>query len=316
MKINNRKQAIDAKAIWTVGKGFKSPDQETEIILDSIIGWGTDTFDTIIKNMIIVRQICGDAYAEVIRKENGRLLNLKPLDPSSMKIVTNKKGVIIRYEQINKTEAGIGIKRFEPHEIFHLSRHRVGDEIHGVGVIESVEATLLRYNQALDDFNTVLHRNVHPPTVVEVDTEDQTEIDALVAKYEKMIKHKDVLFVPKGNVSITREGLSNNATMNPMPWIEYHKNFFFQAVGIPQIIVGGSQEFTEATAKIAYLSFQQTVEDEQRDIETQMWAQLALKVEFEFPASLENELLSDQAKDSTSGAVKPNEVTTTMEGKT
>lgn len=79
-------------------------------------------------------------------------------------------------------------------------------------------------------------------------------------------------------------------------------------MGIPQIILGGSQEFTESTAKIAYLSFQQSVEDEQRDIEAQLWAQLALRIKLEFPASLENDMLSDQAKDN-KGNITPSEMT-------
>ena len=81
---------------------------------------------------------------------------------------------------------------------------------------------------------------------------------------------------------------------------------------MPQIIVGGSQEFTEATAKIAYLAFEQTVKEEQRDIIEQVWDQLALRIELAFPASLQNELLSDTSKDEENGAIKPSEQQATM----
>jgi len=304
-QIPELKASIDAIAKWTVGKGFQS-DDETTVILDNVFGYGEDTFNTILKNMIIVRQINGDAFAEIIRNnETGQLLNLKPLDPSSIKIVANEKGLIERYEQINKTKK---ITTFRPQQILHLTKGRVADEIHGTSIIEAVEGIILKRNEALEDYQKVLHRNVYPFKVWHLDTDDQTEINAFITKVENTVRDKENIFIPKGNVEIEIPSVAQNATLNPMPFVEYLSSFFFQAVGIPQIILGGSQEFTEATAKIAYLAFQQSVEDEQRDIEAQLWAQLALRIKLEFPASLENELLSDTAKDGAEN-IQPNETT-------
>jgi len=42
-KIPEITAVIDAKATWTVGKGFKA-DEETTMLLDSIKGFGVDTF--------------------------------------------------------------------------------------------------------------------------------------------------------------------------------------------------------------------------------------------------------------------------------
>jgi len=78
--------------------------------------------------------------------------------------------------------------------------------------------------------------------------------------------------------------------------------------------LGGSAEFTEATAKIAYLAFQQSVEEEQLYIEEQILHQLFLEIELEFPASLENEMLSDQKKDVTNGATQPNDTQVNSKG--
>ena len=93
--------------------------------------------------------------------------------------------------------------------------------------------------------------------------------------------------------------------MNPLPWIGVLNNYFYQACGVSQIIVGGSQEITEATAKIAYLAFQQTIEEMQLYLEEQIGMQLGLTVEFEFPASLENEVLASQQKEETMQASTP-----------
>jgi len=93
--------AIDAKATWTIGKGFKA-NELTTLTLMSIKGTGKDTFNSIMENMIRTYHIGGDSFAEIIRDNKGQLVNIKPLDPNSIKIIVNSLGRIKRYEQINK----------------------------------------------------------------------------------------------------------------------------------------------------------------------------------------------------------------------
>ena len=71
---------IDANTTWTVGKGFTA-DPDTTMLFDSIRGWGKDSFNTIIENMIRVYHIGGDSFAEKIFSDDGRCINLKTLDP-------------------------------------------------------------------------------------------------------------------------------------------------------------------------------------------------------------------------------------------
>ena len=299
--------AIDAKATWTVGKGIKAEAEEL-FIIKLITGNGTDTFNTILENMIRTYHIAGDAYAEIIKNKRDMVVNLKPLDPSTVKIVANKEGRVIRYEQTTKGGKKHATKKFQPEEIFHLSRNRVGDEIHGQSMIDAVESIIQMRNEAMADFKTVLHRNVAPVVIWHLDTDDTTKINAFKAKVEDSRKDVENIFIPKGAVVPEVMSVAPNATMNPLPWIENLNNYFFQATGVPDIILGGSKALTEASSKIAYLAFQQTIEEEQLYIEEQVELQLGKGIELEFPASLENELLSDKAKD---GAVnvQPNETT-------
>jgi hypothetical protein len=296
------KRAIDARAMWTVGKGFEA-NPWTTTILENISGWGQDTFNTILKNMIITAQINGDAYAEIVRGEGtkekpGILLNLKPLDPGAVKIIVNREGRIIRYELTSKfgKDKDKFVQKFKPEEIFHLCRDRVADEIHGVSIIEAVKEIIDARNECVADQRKLMHRNVVPIRIWEIDTDDPTKISEFQSNVDKAVKYSENIIIPKGTVIPSVSSVAPNSTLNPLPWLEYCGNFFYQAVGIPQIIVGGSQEFTEATAKIAYLSFQQSVEDWQMDIERQVWEQLYLRIELGFPASLQNELLNDEKK--------------------
>lgn len=304
-------KAIQALATWTVGKGFETEDTNTEVILDNIRGWGEDTINSIFWNLLVNKKVYGDCFAEIIRDEKDVLINLKVLDPAKMKIIVDEKGMIKRYEQMDKIgKDGKMVNKFTPNQIFHSCNDRFADEIHGNSVIDACEFVINFKNELMDDIKTVAHRNVVPVRIIEVDTDDQTKVDKILAKYELMIKRKEAIAVPKGAVQITTEILAGN--FNPLPLINYLDNFFYRAVGVPKVIVGGSEEFTEASSKIGYLTFDQIYLREQREFEADFWNQVYLHIKFNKPASLQNELLDDQNKDKESGITKPNEMRPTM----
>lgn len=310
-KIPELRTCVDALARWTIGKGFiASPI--TELALGKIKGFGKDSFNSIIKNLYKTSLIAGDSFAEIIRDEEGYLTNLKPLDPSTIKIIANRSGVIKRYEQTSKTK-GTPNKKFDVDKIFHLSRNRNADEIHGVSLIESVEDIILMRNEAMTDYKKLLHRNVCPIRVWHLDTDDDTKIAQFKGKVQSMKENFEDIFIPKGTVETEISAVPSNATLNPLPWIDNLNHYFFQATGVPEIIVGGSQEMTEATAKIAYLAFEQTIEEEQLQIEEQIEAQLDLSIKYEFPASLRNELISDEGKEESMQAATPEDTTVNMQ---
>lgn len=301
---------IDAKATWTVGKGFTARDPYTRVILNHVAGWGKDTFNTIIENCIRNYNIGGDSFCEVMRDEEGDIANLKPLDPSTIKIIVDGKGVIKRYEQTSKIEANKTINKWNPEEIFHLARNRVADEIHGVSIVERLVPIINMKNEAMEDWKRVLHRNIDPLWIIHLDTDDETEIAAFKTKYDKARGDGEgIMYVPKDVVVPELVTVAPNASLSAIPWIDNLDAKFYEAAQVPKIIVGGAQEITEASAKIAYLAFQQTIEEEQLFVEEEVQNQLGLTIELEFPASLESELLSDKSKDKTSGAAQPNETT-------
>jgi hypothetical protein len=290
------KTAIDMRAIWTLGKGYKA-DPETTVILDHITGWGMDSFNSILKNMIVTRRIGGDSFSEIIRdEESGTIINIKPLDPSTIKTIVNQKGIIIRYEQMSKIQ-GVPPKVFRPKDIFHLTNKRVADEIHGVSDIEAIEDIIKANYESFKIQKDVIKNFSRPKLMVAMDTDEQSKINTFVEKFDDATNKGDNLFFPKGTVEPSVLAVPANSTLNINAWRDHLRNYFFQVVGIPQIILGSSGEFTESTAKIAYLAFQQSVEDEQLDIEEQVWNQLFLRIELSFPASLQNELISDKQKD-------------------
>ncbi len=314
--------AIDAVARFTVGKGFTA-DEITTMILGAIKGYGNDSFNTILENCIRTYTLGGDSFCEIITDDDGILINLKPLDPAVMKIVVNRQGLIIRYEQTSKTKAPS--KKFQPTEIFHLARNRVADEIHGVSIIPALENIIIYRNKAMADWDRVLHRNVDPMWLVKLDTDNPTKIAAIKTKLDEARGKGEIIYIPMGTVEMEQITIAPNSNLNPLPWIESLNRYFYQATGGTDIVIGATQNITESDSKMKYVAFQQTIEEEQLFVEEQLLAQLNLVVHLTFPAKLVSETISDnpKAEEQTverpevrtdEPAAEPNDTTAELEG--
>jgi len=294
------KGAIDALAIWTVGKGLET-DEQTNNLLENLTGWGEDSIQAILKNMIVQKKVFGDAFAQIVRNDNGTLINLIPMYAGDMRIVVDKKGIIKRYEQRQTTGKPI---KFKPEEILHLCNNRVGNEIHGVSVVEVCKWVIDARHEALTDNRTVMHRNKVPVRIIEVDTDDTTKRNALITEYEDAIKNGEVLVIPKGTVEIKDTTI---AIQDPIGWITYLENFFYQAVGVPRVIAS-SQEYSEASSKVGYMTFEPIYTAEQTELEADLWGQLALRVKFNRPPSLTGIMQESEQKNTGQTGFQQNEV--------
>ena len=286
-------EIINARARWTIGKGYQA-DEITIMLLDTIKGVGNDTFNTILENMIRCYHIGGDAYAEIIRDDEGNLINIKPLDVTKMGVISNNQSVIIRYDY---TQSNGKFHRFKPEEIFHISRNRMGHEVHGRGMVDVLKTLVDAMNEGIVDYKKVMHRFVMPQWKFKLKTDDTTEIAAYKTKMDAATEAGDNIYEPFDTVESELLALAPNSTLDPKSWIEHLEAAIYRAAGVPQFVVGGGTGFTEASEKISYLAWQQTIEEDQLYIEEQILSQLNLVIELEFPASLENEMLSDNKKD-------------------
>lgn len=307
---------IDRKAMWTVGKGVEA-DKKTLKVIKQIRGSGKETFNTIMDKAVKTYTMAGDYYAEIIKK-NGRLFNLKTLNPGRVQIVTDDKGFIKRYEYLgenNKVTA-----KWQPEEIFHLMWNPKGDNTHGTPTIEKLTTDnndnpgiIEMFNEAKQDMRTVFHRYVKPLIISSVDSDDETEIAAYKAKLDRAVNLGENMIVPKETVdSIERVSVPQYSTLDPLPWIQKLEKEFIKAEGIPGVILGDGEDMTEATSKILYLAFQQMVEWNQLFLEEQIEAQLGLKVEFNFPANILEDLKTDERKDGQTQGFKKSEVKPTQ----
>lgn len=293
------KTAILMKAIWTVGKGYTT-DPGTEVILDYIKGWGKDKFQDILFNMEVTKRIGGDAFCEIIRDpDKKQVINLKPLDPGSIKIVVNQKGQIIRYEQTTKTKGGI--IKFKPEDIWHMCHNRLADQIHGISDIDAMENTILADEENFRDMKKIMHRQAYPLIMFKLGTDDQNKINAFVTKMDQATAKGENIYIPDDENAVSFEVVQVALPQIIMEWRADLRNRFYRSIGLPQIVPGGGGQNTESESKVIYLAFEQIVEKDQREIEGQIWEQLGFRIDLYPPATLQQDLQRDKAKDGNQG---------------
>lgn len=296
---------VDKKAIFTVGAGWKA-DAKTTKIIKRWRGCGVDTSTTIFNNLCRVYTYGGDAMAEIIQNKRGEITNLKPIDAGSMKIVADNHGIIKWYEQSIQKTATSGsdgmpkksMKKFKPNQILHLPWQRQSDAIHGTSTVTKLLEIIKARMEVMADQKVLFHRYVKPIWIFGVEFDDESEIATFKTKVDKAVNKAENLILPKDVMnSLQRMSVPQFSTLDPLPYVRLLQEYFLIAEGVPEVILGFGRETTEASSKILYLAFEQMVKFNQLFLEEQIEAQLGLKIKFNFPASLLQELQKDEKKD-------------------
>ena len=299
--------AVNTYATWVLGKGFTT-DNETQTLLDSINGWGEDSIHAILWNMLVIKKVNGDSFAEIIRDSKGEgatgdIINIKPLDPGRMRIVVGEKGDIIGYDYLQLTKE---YQRFQPDEILHLCNNRIADQIHGTAASEPVKWVIDARNEVMRDLRRISHRSTI--RVLYVEEDDKARRENLKKDYADAINKGEVIII----LGKPNETGFQDLTMPPvelyLAQIRYYENFFYQVVGVPKAATGGTQDSTEAGSKVGLVAFDPSYIREITDLQADLWNQLAIKIEFEGQKSMMDNVQSDQAKNTSQTGFQDNDV--------
>ncbi len=303
------KSVINKLGMWAVGKGFKKDKMKKAQlkILEGIRGWGKDTFNEVIDNQVRVKHINGDSYAEIIKDDSGKLINLKPLNPGSIGHVINPQGILEGYKQRNTNGSETP---FALEKIFHLVLNRTADEIHGTGDIESLTTFLDKIKQLDEDMSVMFHRFVVPLVIWKINTDDETAMAKFKTQSKKARNGGDDMVIPETAVewSLLEPGKGVGKVIDPMNWRNKWTEEVIKGGGVPALIMAIEAGTTEASSKMVYLAWQQVIEKEQRDLEAQIKSQLGIEVKFDFPARIEENLGEDEGKDSAINKGKRSEI--------
>ena len=288
--------SVDRKAIWTVGQGFDFKGNVlSRFIKSKQLGMGKESLTAIFYNLDRTGQIGGDVLAEIIRDDSGRLINLKPLNPETIVFVTNEQGIMDRYEQT--TSVKDVFRKIDVDKIFHIPFNRIASEVHGMSEIVPIEDTIKMLKEAKLDMKKVFHRYVKPLIISVIDSDDPTEIAAFKTKLDKAMELGENLIIPKDTVTMERMSVPQYSTLDPMPWMGSLKKDQSLYQGVPEIIMGRSEDTTEAASKIVYLSMEVMIKFRQTIWNEAIKNQLGLDIKFKFPPSIQPDLLADNKKD-------------------
>lgn len=301
-KYGQLKKAIDTLGIYVVGKGYET-DVPTKVTLDHLSGWGVDTAHSILWNLFVTSMTQGNAFAEIVRLDN-KIVNLKIISPERMLIVLDEKGIIKGYEQIISK----GNKPFKTEDILHICNDRIGDEQRGTSVIECCQWVIDAIEESRRDYRVLLHRNVVPVRIIEIDTDDKTKRNAFMIEYKDAIQKGEVLIVPKGTVEIKDNQIQ---IQDPIAWIQSLENYFYLAVGIPRVIAS-PDALSEGSSKISYLIFEPIYTWRQTLLEASLFNQLGWRIKFNRPASLQDNIQSNEAKNTSQTNFQPNDMQVNM----
>ena len=301
MSTTKLKAVIKKYATWVVGLGLNA-DSRTTAILENINGSGEDTILSILWNMVIVKKINGDAYAEIIRNKTGMLINLKPLNPGTIRVVFTKKGVIKRYEQKSRTKKPNRIIKRE--NMFHIVNDRVADSLKGDSVIDSLIWNL----EAQEEARRMYRKKVKNSGIIglaKVATDNEGKITALKAPIKEGMENGTILIVPEDVVEIGEWAVKLN-TQELIAWLSYLDDEFYQILGIPKVIAGGSGNI-EGDSKISYVTFEPDYRRAIRELEDDFWNQIALRFKFNLPPSLIPQIQGNEAANTSQTRFQPND---------
>jgi hypothetical protein len=301
-KIPELQGVIDRLALWVIYGGDDADEKNEEITFkteadrtkfERITGFGKDTPEDVFYNLFRVGKISGTTIGEIIKDRANKkgLINLKPLDPQTIRVTANKFGIISKFEQITHKsgEDGQQLKPTElkPENVFYIAWNRIADEIVGISTIEKIEGIIKYRHQAMEDLSEVYHRYVVPFWLFYVDTDDEEEIDDFNTKIRKMIKERDSMTLPQGVVnSHERLSVPQHSNLDPLNWIKHLERYFLISEGVPELIAGIGRETADASSRMIYLAWRIITIANQKIYEKHIKRQLGINLRFPRPINI------------------------------
>lgn len=289
--VGEYRSAINSFSTWVIGQGYDCELKKDQVTLDKITGWGEDTTQSILWNMIVTKKFSGDSYSEKILNDKGTLINLKPLDPRRMKHIFDEKGIIIRYEY---TQANGTAHKFKPNEILHFCNDRVLDEPHGTAVTSAVEWVCEALKEAYIDWRRIMHKS--SLLIFYVDEQDTARQTTLKTEMATGIKNGDVLILTCKPEEARLEPVQAPPAQAWLIYVNNLEDKFYKQLGVSKSVISGTAENTEAAAKMDRANTDPIWTREANEVEKDIWNQLGIKIKIRRQPDIMQNVQADEAK--------------------
>lgn len=276
------RSAINAWATWVLGKGWTAGSRDS-VILESITGWGIDSFNEFMWNMLVMLKVNGDSFAQIMRSDDGTLINMKCLTPDRMTIQVAPNGRIKRYDYTDP-EKKMEVHKFQPHEIFHLCNDRIGDEIHGNSIIKAIKWIIDSRNEAMEGYRRVSHRST--VRILYADEQDATILAGLGTTYKDAVNKGYVMIMPGKRSDYDFDDLTPPPAEAFLAWMRYLESSYYKALNMPKIAVGDAEGIPESGGIMSYVTYEPQFNRAINFLQDNLWEQVGIRVKFTGPVSL------------------------------
>jgi len=294
---------LNSLCTWAFKQGWKTEDKFMEFALKNIDGNGKETFDQIIWNHANVKLGHGDSFCEIIRNNEGTLINLINISPERVKVVF-KNTRIDRYEIWNGEK---WVKK-KVQEIFHSFNKKLGDSIRGTGDIQANKIVNDAMIEAFDDERIIKHRD-KALGIVYYKTNNSGKITFANSQIENAVRKGEMVGLPEDTATI--EPYPSKSSEDRQNWLQYVEGLGYQTGGVPRAIVT-SDGTSEVGGINGHLIFEPIYAAEQLEMENQLWQQLAVKIKFNRPPSLAPKTQENAEKNTGQTQIQQGEVTPSL----
>lgn len=291
------------RANWIWGRGWEA-DELTETRTETWTGNGKQTALDIMQNMELTCAIQGDSFGQIIwddKEKRSFPINIKCLNPGTMRVVFNSKGILIRYEQVARLEGGgtKTLETFDPKDILHFQNDVIADQIHGTSLAKRLKKYIQAGGESFLDNQQIMHREAKPVILFKLKTDNQQKIQDFKDKVTRAMRMNtdNIMFIPDDENTVSYEVLKINSPSSLlMEWKDSVRKDLYGTIGAPELLSDSSGS-TESGGKIGNLNFSQIVEKRQLEREQQIKRQLHLNINLIPPKSIEETLMEDAQKD-------------------
>lgn len=253
--------------------------------------------EAILYDVVRVLLIYGNAFFEVVRDKDSdwKIVELKPIPPSTMYVYRKENGDVIGYIQIPKMRRHVkGYRRpllsiptsptkksdlttdskrgwkgqvrdsgaipFNAEEIIHLKINTMPGAEYGISVIEPMMSALTIYQGMRIDIGVIARRYASPRTIWLVGDESMPATDQMMDdfhRYMSSLNIGDDIVIPAW---IQFEVLgAGQMSMDIQPYLAMLRDDVFAGLSVPEILMGGTIKGTLASATIQLESFSRRV---------------------------------------------------------
>ena len=322
-------QAVNKTADHVMQAGFRIQGKDKTNV-DTIKEWidyiGFHTFlHEVVRNIMI----WGNAFIEIVMESDLKstadhsdygwgIAELKPLNPSTMKVYRYETGEVIGYIQRPKSrrwkwesaklsrrrkpqdppssskkssgqkqkhwktevkEKYPGAVVFDADQILHLKWNQLPSAEYGISPIQPVISELTTYIGVMGDVSAIIKRYGSPKVIWRIGTPERPPSKRMVDEFHNSVKALSI------GDDISVSGVVDWGTldaglkvMDMEPFIGFLRADVFAGLGVPEMIMGGNTNTGEAGSEMALEAFNRMIMELQRFIESECRSQFFPRV--------------------------------------